>query len=200
MAGAPQLEQSVRWREQYVSAALNKKLAGVLAPGVYKGFDVEPSTILKHVKITNGQEEISTAIVERGGYSITVNMTAEGEVEIPAAGTWYIVIEAYYQPNAEGYQQIVAKQLADVKSHHVILAKVEVSNVGARIQASQIDTTYRNVSYDAQILMLQTDVARLGTVAVRLSTRLTRMELKDAGWTPPPRQSLSTDVVVEVAG
>lgn len=173
----PKLEQSVKWREQYVSAALNRKLAGVVLPGVYRGFRVEPGEGFREVRVTHGGEGSSAAVVERGEYSITVRMTDEGVVEIPATGTWYICIEAYYQPNAKGYQRIVCKSEGDVLEHHVILAKVVLRSAAVRVSAEDIDHSCRNVGLDERIAKLQLSDATLGKVMIRVSDRLTKVEL-----------------------
>ncbi|WP_165177965.1 hypothetical protein [Desulfovibrio sp. ZJ369] len=66
-----QLASYVKFGEEYTSHALNRKLAGVLMPGVYWGFVVEPgggmALRIRHDEDRDG----SVSVVERGGYSIT---------------------------------------------------------------------------------------------------------------------------------
>ena len=79
---APCLEQTVRWGEQYVSSALNRKVAGVLNPGIYHGFVVTPGVGLQ-VRVDNDPDDYpySVAVVERDVWSITVTMTDGGTVD-----------------------------------------------------------------------------------------------------------------------
>lgn len=177
----PKLEQSVQWREQYVSAALNRKLSGIVFPGVYKGFHVLPGEGFREVRVSHGEDGRSVAVVDRGPYSITVTMTDEGTVTIPATGTWYICIEAYYQPNATGYQRIVCKSEADVLSHHVVLAKVVLRSASVRISQEDIDDSMRNMGWDERLRRLQLSDTRLGKTLVLVSDRLTKVELKLIG-------------------
>lgn len=124
----PTLQQMIRWREQYVSSALNRKFFGLITPGVYKGFYLEKSEQPRHVAVTHGLDAHSVAAVERDGYNITVSMSDTGEVAIPAPGTWFICIEAYYVPSAQGYQRIVARE--KYESHHVVLGTVVMDSDG----------------------------------------------------------------------
>ena len=36
-------EAKIRWREPYVSEGLNRKFAGVIPRGIYRGFGIQPS-------------------------------------------------------------------------------------------------------------------------------------------------------------
>ncbi len=145
---APRLKQSVRFGERYVSSALNRKVAGVLKPGVYHGFVVTPGTGLQ-VRVDNNPDDYpySVAVVERDVWSITVTMTDGGTVDIPGEGTWYIVIEAYYCETEPGYQRVVARP--SVEKHHVVIAKVTVAE--GQTTLSQDDISYEeNTLFDAE--------------------------------------------------
>ena len=90
----PILHQTVKWREQYVSSALNAKFFGVIRPGIYKGFFLSPSPNPMSVIVGNGDSTCSVAVVDRDQRSLTITMHDEGEVKVPAKGTWLICIEA----------------------------------------------------------------------------------------------------------
>lgn len=98
------LFQSVRWGEEYTSRALNRKFAGVIAPGVYHGFTVSPGGTMAVLVGHDPDYARSVAVVERGGYSLTLILEDPVAVPIPAAGTWRICIEAFYSPSQQGYR------------------------------------------------------------------------------------------------
>lgn len=118
------LYQSVRWGEEYTSRALNRKFAGIVAPGVYHGFTVSPGGNMAVLVGHDPDYARSVAVVERDGYSLTLILEDPVTVPIPAAGTWRICIEAFYSPSQQGYQQVVARETAE--PHHVVLATVTV--------------------------------------------------------------------------
>lgn len=160
---SPRLEQSIRWGERYVSSALNRKLAGVLDPGVYHGFVVSPGGGLT-VRVDNDTDDypVSVAVVERGIWSLTITMTDGGLVEIPGEGTWYIVIEAYYSEQEPGYQRVVARQT--VESHHVVIARVVVAEGQVTITDDDIsfsENSVRNEEYWEQLSVLQAALVEL---------------------------------------
>lgn len=119
---APLLRQSVRWGEEYVSRALNMKMAGIVKPGVYHGFVLKPGGTMAVLIDHESDYPRSVAVVERDGYSLTVVMDDPGIVRIPATGTWFVCIEAFYAPTQQGYQRIVVREQPE--PHHVVLGKV----------------------------------------------------------------------------
>ncbi len=119
---APLLRQSVRWGEEYVSRALNVKMAGIVKPGVYHGFVLKPGGTMAVLIDHESDYPRSVAVVERDGYSLTVVMDDPGIVRIPATGTWFVCIEAFYAPTQQGYQRIVVREQPE--PHHVVLGKV----------------------------------------------------------------------------
>lgn len=118
----PVLRQNVRWGEEYVSRALNMKMAGIVKPGVYHGFVLKPGGTMAVLIDHESDYPRSVAVVERDGYSLTVVMDDPGVVRIPATGTWFVCIEAFYAPTQQGYQRIVVREQPE--PHHVVLGKV----------------------------------------------------------------------------
>lgn len=140
---APRLAQTVRWAEHYVSCALNAKFAGIIKPGIYRGYTLKPAGKML-VRVENGDSCRSVAVVERNGYSITATMLDPGTVSIPAPGTWYICIEALYEVEKPGYQKTVV--VASVEPHHVVIGRVEVPNAESEITSDMIFTDERQQS------------------------------------------------------
>lgn len=142
----PKLGQLIRWREQYVSAALNEKFAGIIPPGIYKGFRLAPSGVPMTVSVVHGPDASSVAVVERNGYSLTVAMHGTGDMEIPAPGTWAVCIDAYYTTHAQGWQRIVLRDPARLEAHLVCIGTVVASESGVVITAEDIDYGSRQQS------------------------------------------------------
>ncbi|MDE7065366.1 MAG: hypothetical protein K2O70_07855 [Desulfovibrionaceae bacterium] len=138
---SPMLRQCVRWGEEYVSSALNQKFAGIISPGIYRGFVVRPGGTMAVVVEHDASGGPSVAVVERNGYSLTVLMDDPCTVSIPAAGTWFICIEAFYSVRQTGYQRIVAREQRE--AHHVVLATVSVTENGIEILSSMISDRER---------------------------------------------------------
>lgn len=139
----PRLTQSVRWGENYVSCALNAKFAGVIRPGIYRGFILKSAGVMA-VRVDHGDACRSVAVVERDGYSITVIMHDGGEIKIPMRGTWHICIEAYYTTQQQGYQRIIARQ--SLEPHHVVIGTVTVNENGVEITPDMISAEERQQS------------------------------------------------------
>lgn len=82
----------ISWREQYASAALNRKLFGVIPVGVYRGFVVtENGNGTVTVNTTN-----SVAVVETDGYSLTVRGDGTPETLPVPDGDWVLVLRGSY--------------------------------------------------------------------------------------------------------
>lgn len=179
---APVLRQSVKFGERYVSSALNRKFAGILATGVYKGYVVKPGG-KGRVLVTNEEGyPRSIAVLERDGYNMTITMDDPGYVEIPATGEWYIVIEALYLESQPGYQRIVARET--LQDYHIVLAKVVATDMSVEITEDDISTDDRNLPEGRQsevrdmIDACQMDNITQAINLIKLSDRLTRHELE----------------------
>ena len=126
----------IQWREQYTSAALNRKFAGIIEPGIYEGFTVS--------SVSGGPLKFSidvdggVAVVERDGYSITVRGSGSAEiVSALSTGTSYAVIEVFYDISQTTTATL--KVVASPSSHHCVLAKFSVSNGVATLQTYNRD-------------------------------------------------------------
>ena len=177
MTDFPMLRQSVRWGEEYVSSALNQKFAGIISPGIYRGFVVKPGGTMAVTVEHGASGGPSVAVVERNGYSLTILMDDPCIVSIPATGTWFICIEAFYSVRQPGYQRIVAREQRE--AHHVVLATVSVTENGAEILPPMISDSERqqaSIPSASDIHTLQSDIQTeitLRTARARHSWQLT---------------------------
>lgn len=134
----------IQWREQYTSASLNRKLAGIIEPGIYEGFTVEPvaGENLKLAVVVDG----GVAVVERDGYSITVHGSGDNEVvDTHTSGTGYIVIEVFYDISKTTTATL--KALRTPLSHHCVLAKYTIVN-GVAVLANSVYPYSRDAIID----------------------------------------------------
>jgi len=182
------LEQSVKFGARYTSQALNKKLSGVIPAGVYHGFELKPG-VGRTILVSNSEDYPagSVAVVDRDGYSITVTMKDDMQIEVPAgAGELYVVIQAAYIPETEGYQNIVFRNTSP-EDHHVVLGKVSVAADTVQILESMISEDGRDVG-DPMLWLLDVSARfiSVSTDVIGLQARMTNIEnwAKGQGFDP----------------
>jgi hypothetical protein len=128
----------VAYGESYTSAALNKKLAGILQTGVYWGFEVVPATG-RQVKIYPGNDPDypkNVVVAERNGYSLTGTSEGEYLLAVPAGFNGYVVVEIQYD------HQLTYSAVRLVETpleSHVVLAKLTVPANAAVMLPAYID-------------------------------------------------------------
>lgn len=149
------LVSDIRWREPYVSAGLNRKLAGVLQPGVYWGFEVAPAEGLA-VRIWPGDDPDypeSVAIVDRDGYSVTVRQSGEEACSLVGWGgaSPYVVLEMSYAPTQETLAAILAVSVP--AEHHIVLARVAIPAGATAITVDMINFEPRTLGQPAALAM-----------------------------------------------
>lgn len=205
---SPILRQSVRWGEEYVSRGLNAKFAGIIKPGVYRGFRLKPGGGMAVLVDHEPDYPRSVAVVERDGYSLTVDMADPGMVSIPARGTWFVCIEAFYAPAQQGYQRIVVRDQAE--PHHVVLGKVYADGIdgSAPVISEDMISSEGRAEANANVASVEAIEAVIAQVEarsnaligaqaetianlVRLSARVTTLEISGAG---------SSTVIVQQGG
>lgn len=136
------LTQQIQWREPYVSAGLNRKLAGILPAGVYRGFGVyAKSGMTVETRPETVDYPLSVAVVDRNGYNFTVTADAAEEVTVQqgTSGVRYLVLDALYQEQGGGYQQLSVVAEADIEDYHVVLARLTIPQGTSVILDSMID-------------------------------------------------------------
>ncbi|ACI98552.1 hypothetical protein [Rhodospirillum centenum] len=181
------LTVDIKWREQYASSALNRKLAGVLDPGIYWGFAVAPGGGL-NVRVFEGADPdypVSVAVVERDGYSMTVRLDTDETVPILAPGTWHIVLEGSYIVGQD--TSAALKAVPSPAPHHVVLAKVVVPEGAAAITTGMISAVGRSEAHPAlHVARMVTMVTSLTESLIDARARLTNLErwAQAAGFDP----------------
>ncbi|WP_345870289.1 hypothetical protein [Shewanella algae] len=137
--------------EPYASSALNRKLRGIINPGIYHGFDVVPGEGLAVLIQSPGD---SAAAVEVGeSYLLTVRQQASVSVPVPAGRRSVICLKVVYSIDIETDQvnadsqvkaaEIVAVNVGDEPAGSIILAEVNVPSDVTAITAPMIDLLRR---------------------------------------------------------
>ncbi|WP_335919812.1 hypothetical protein [Shewanella algae] len=137
--------------EPYASSALNRKLRGIINPGIYHGFDVVPGEGLAVLIQSPGD---SAAAVEVGeSYLLTVRQQASVSVPVPAGRRSVICLKVVYSLDIETDQvnadsqvkaaEIVAVNVGDEPAGSIILAEVNVPSDVTAITAPMIDLLRR---------------------------------------------------------
>jgi hypothetical protein len=181
------LTVDIKWREQYASSALNRKLAGVVDPGIYWGFAVEPGGGL-NVRVYEGADPdypVSVAVVERDGYSMTVRLDTDETVAILSHGTWYVVLEGSYIVGQD--TSAALKAVPAPAAHHVVLAKVVVPEGATEIAADMITADGRSEAHPAVwVAQMVTMVTSLTESLIDTRARLANLErwAQAAGFDP----------------
>jgi hypothetical protein len=142
----------VRWKEPYVTAALNQKSLASLPKGVVTGFTVTPqSPLAVGVTIALDADGLSIANVREttGGLfsvSLVLNTSVNVSLISQAGTTCYIALDAQYVVGATTTAQIKVVDAAELTAPSgadlVLLAKVVVPGVG-NVVATDINSGYR---------------------------------------------------------
>lgn len=142
----------VRWKEPYVTSALNEKMAALLPRGVFAGFTVVPGGgFLVDVQVDPVLGFSGANVLETSGgkFSVTlmqpanitgVNLTAFVGTSV------YIALDAQFAIGAASAAQLLVVDAAEIASNPdlVLLAKVNVPLIGVPpILTSHINAAYR---------------------------------------------------------
>lgn len=176
----------VKWQERFASFALNRKLSGLAGPGVWWGCDVAPAPSGLRLEIRPGADfSESVAVVERGGYSLTLRSGDVETLDIPGPGTWYPVLEALYAPGQETYQAL--KLVSAPEPHNVVLGTVVVPAGATAVTTAMISDEDRTVGNPLLVLFgYLTAQIGLESAQMSLAYRVANLEnwAKTQGYDP----------------
>lgn len=170
------LSSFVKYKERYASFALNRKMAGVLTPGVYQGFEILPDTGM-NVLISASHDDYpaSVAVIEREGYSVTLRMDSSEILPVAGPGTWYPVLESYYTPGQDTYQQL--KIVATPEPHHVVLGTITVPDGATSVTGDMITDEGRMIgSQDLLVMQFASALIANETELLGYKQRLSNIE------------------------
>jgi len=145
----------VRWREPYVSEALNRKFAGIVPRGIYSGFALATHAAPLTVKLVANASSAHVAVYESlTAYSLTINRSG-GDIVINMAAfvgqTVYVVLYAVYSPVTTTVAEIRLYSEADYnaapeKPELVVFGTVNVPGAGV-IPASAVSVSKQTLPW-----------------------------------------------------
>jgi hypothetical protein len=150
-------ETTIRYREQYVSEGLNKKLAVAMPWGTYRGFKLVPEGATDRILTIEADPTYSDHVAvyqSSTGYSLTVRRTG-GDFDIDLTGysnvTIYVTIYVSYSVGATTTATIrtyteAEFAVAPEKDEVIVLGKVDVP-VSGIIAASEVSGNERRMAW-----------------------------------------------------
>lgn len=147
------LMADLQYMEPYASSALNRKMLGIILPGVFRGFNVKPGTGL-NVVISSTADGTGAACIEVNGYQITVQQLADVTVAIPKGQTTIVLLEANYGNGTltkqvssgaalDAARFVAVKQGTAIKSNQIEICRVTLSASATAITQANINMETR---------------------------------------------------------
>jgi hypothetical protein len=154
----PQDSIKLRWKEPYVTAAVNQKNLAIMPKGVVTGFNVTP-TLVPSVGVLIARDSatptgLSIANVKEttgGIFNVTLVLNTDITLDLtPQAGqTVFIALDVQYVVGASTTAQVQVVDVAGLSNTDlVLLAKVNVPGIG-NVAASHINMGYRDAAGDS---------------------------------------------------
>jgi hypothetical protein len=137
------LKQQIQWQEPYVSYSLNRKMSGVLAPGVYRGFKLSPGQgLIVEVSPDRDAYPLSVAVVDRDGYNFTVTSDMAEQVTLPNdSEEWLICLNAKYIFGGGGWSQLEVVTAGNVDPGWLVLGRATIPQDTAQVTPEMLDET-----------------------------------------------------------
>lgn len=157
-------EIKMRWREPYVTEGLNKKLAGVVPRGIYRGFRLgengAPMLLEVLADTVKGDHvavyETDTAVAER--YSLRVELVGgDFTLDLTAWPSQLVYIAIYAEYSTLGTTSASLRVYTEAeyagaveKDELIVLGTVNVPALGNPIPAADINEDFRTFPWDNQ--------------------------------------------------
>ena len=147
---------SVRFRAPYITSSINQQYRGIVAAGVYEGFDAAPSVNELGLDLNIGPSGRSSAVVSSSldaEAHVTVHLTSDLEVDLTAfaSKTVAVAITGSYAFPSETSATVNVYDLATESpaASDCVLAEVDVPASGV-IPAENIRLTNRTLPWDSR--------------------------------------------------
>lgn len=123
---------SLQYHEPFNSGAVNRKLRGVLKPGIYSGFTPVAGAGLNLTLQIDSTDGGSTASVNIGDYyQLTIRQQADISIALTAGTTKKVVLQATYAIGTETYQVN--------KDSTIAAAEIVLLDSGTTLSANQLE-------------------------------------------------------------
>jgi len=147
-------DAKIRWREPYVSEGLNRKFAGVIPRGIYRGFGLVPNGAALTIDIVADASGANLAVYETGtAYQLSLRKNATFSISLAAFAntTVYLALYATYVTTTDTVAELRVYSVADYnaaveKPELVVLGTVAVPIAGV-IPASAISFSARTLPW-----------------------------------------------------
>ncbi|MCV6588686.1 MAG: hypothetical protein OIF57_06615 [Marinobacterium sp.] len=167
------LSADISWKEQYGSAALNRKFYGVIPTGVYRGYSIQDAG--NSAIIVNCEDSI--AVVETNGMSLTIHGDGD-EILTAPEGRWSLVIHAEYHI---GQATTARLDLINVPLNEGQLEIALIQNSNGNLQITpRPRTSLRGGVASMDFGVLSLDLGEIGQQRSNV--------VLDQGWLPEPDQ------------
>ncbi|ECZ5819287.1 hypothetical protein F8V45_23950, partial [Salmonella enterica] len=157
------LISDLQFNEPYSSAALNRKLRGIVNTGLYGGFTPSPAGGL-NLKISSGKEGGTASINIDKYYQLTIRQQADVTMPVTAGKKVIVVLEATYTLGQETYQ---------VNSNSAVkAAEIKFLEEGTALRQNQLELCSVTVPAGATELtedMIDISHRRNQTIGITLS-------------------------------
>ncbi|HAT3959728.1 TPA: hypothetical protein I9Y37_001866 [Citrobacter freundii] len=141
----------LQYLEPYSSGGLNRKMLGIILPGIFRGFDVTPGTGL-NILISSKADGTGAACIEVNGYQVTVTQVSDVTLAIPKGQTTIVLLEANYGPSLitkqvssgatiDAARFVTVAQGQSIKSNQIEICRITLSSNATSITADNIKDT-----------------------------------------------------------
>ncbi|MEB2478210.1 pyocin knob domain-containing protein [Citrobacter freundii] len=141
----------LQYLEPYSSGGLNRKMLGIILPGIFRGFNVTPGTGL-NIVISSTADGTGAACIEVNGYQVTVTQVSDVTLAIPKGQTTIVLLEANYGPTlitkqvssgatTDAARFVTVAQGQSIKSNQIEICRITLSSNATSITADNIKDT-----------------------------------------------------------
>lgn len=141
----------LQYLEPYASGGLNRKMLGIILPGIFRGFNVTPGTGL-NIVISSTADGTGAACIEANGYQITVQQVSDVTLPIPKGQTTIVLLEANYGPTLitkqvssgstiDAARFVTVAQGQPIKANQIEICRVTLASNATSITADNIKDT-----------------------------------------------------------
>ena len=148
----PEAALTIRYRQPYISQSLNAKFQSIVAPGVYAGLALTPTSAAQTVQLGVGSASVISSLDAQ--YQVSVQITGAQSLNLStlAGATVAIVLEAAYNFPTTTTAEVRAYNLSaseTIPAYACVLGEVDIPASGA-IPTSSIRLTGRTMPWSSR--------------------------------------------------
>ncbi|QCR38728.1 tail fiber protein [Nissabacter sp. SGAir0207] len=128
------LISDVQFREPYSSAAINRKLRGIIGAGIYQGFTPSAGRGLK-LLISSGAEGGTCSFNIGAYYQLTVRQQADVTLTLTAGASWVVALQATYAIGTETSQ---VNSGSTIQAAEIVILKAGTALAGNQLELCKV--------------------------------------------------------------